>query len=338
METHSPEIRTGRRLVVDTRDPDFAREIMSQVYCPHVLTVSDGRSFHAVHDEASLGPVSVHGLAFGTSTIVDTEPLESWILVSTPLTGGLGVSSEGIDRHVLPGKSIVLDSFRQFRLRFSADCRLLTFRFERSFVELALQELRGESELLQVRFGLEGPSSVHDTEAWQAVASLLVRESRARPQASTRPMLQKQLARTAVAALAETHPLQALPGLPPGRSPLTTEVHRVVSQITSQPTSPYQVADLARCAGISVRALQEAFTRQLGTTPMSFLRDVRLRKAHEDLISGRVDTVAEAADRWGFTNLGRFSGQYQSLYGRLPSATLREGAPPRTVHLSPLRP
>lgn len=324
METNSVQAETGRRLIVDTRDPDVAREVMSSVYCPHVLTVANVKSFHAVHDEASLGAVSVHSLVFGAPTMVDADPLESWILVSTPLRGRLGVSSEGVDRDVLPGESIVLDSFRRFRLRFNADCRLLTFRFERSFVERAMAELRGENALSQIRCGLEGPGSARDAATWRAVASLLVRESCSRSSAPRHPLLQKQLVRTAVAALAETHPLQTVNEIPSGGPPTTTAVRLVVSLINKQPAFPYQVSDLARCAGVSVRVLQEAFSRQLGTTPMSFLRDVRLRRAHDDLTSGRTKTVAEAADRWGFTNLGRFAGQYRDMYGRLPSAALRE--------------
>ncbi|MFD0385941.1 helix-turn-helix transcriptional regulator [Streptomyces stramineus] len=74
------------------------------------------------------------------------------------------------------------------------------------------------------------------------------------------------------------------------------------------------------------RALQEAFRRHLGTTPLGYLREVRLGRAHRDLAVGRGNaavTVAQVAYRWGFGNLGRFAASYQQRYGHAPSRTLR---------------
>ncbi|MFE4198084.1 helix-turn-helix domain-containing protein [Paenarthrobacter sp. NPDC056912] len=93
--------------------------------------------------------------------------------------------------------------------------------------------------------------------------------------------------------------------------------------VEANPEHPFTVTELAAAAGVGVRALQEAFRRYRGTTPMRFVRDVRLRKAHEELASGTPATVAEVAYRWGFGNLGRFANSYREKYGRPPSLTLR---------------
>ncbi|SDU55082.1 Helix-turn-helix domain-containing protein [Gordonia westfalica] len=61
-------------------------------------------------------------------------------------------------------------------------------------------------------------------------------------------------------------------------------------------------------------------------SPMQFLRQIRLERAHQQLL--REDpatvTVAEVAQSWGFDNLGRFSQMYRHRYGRLLSHTLRD--------------
>jgi AraC-like DNA-binding protein len=96
--------------------------------------------------------------------------------------------------------------------------------------------------------------------------------------------------------------------------------------IESEPDRIFHTADLAATAGLSARALQEAFRRHLGTTPLGYVREVRLRRAHEDLIRAGADsgaTVAEVAYRWGFGNLGRFARVYADRYGRHPCETLR---------------
>ncbi|MDG4864145.1 helix-turn-helix transcriptional regulator, partial [Streptomyces sp. T-3] len=81
----------------------------------------------------------------------------------------------------------------------------------------------------------------------------------------------------------------------------------------------------ALAARVSPRALQEAFRRHLDTTPLGYLRDVRLERAHQDLQTAARDgsaTVSDVAYRWGFANLGRFAASYRSRYGHPPSMTL----------------
>ncbi|WP_144710579.1 helix-turn-helix domain-containing protein [Curtobacterium pusillum] len=78
-------------------------------------------------------------------------------------------------------------------------------------------------------------------------------------------------------------------------------------------------------ADFSVRGLQEAFQRTMDRTPMTYLREIRLRRAHEDLLRTEYATtsVATVASRWGFTHLGRFSGEYLQRFGEYPRHTLR---------------
>ena len=86
------------------------------------------------------------------------------------------------------------------------------------------------------------------------------------------------------------------------------------------PEQPHTSGSLARLAGVSVRNLQEGFRRNVGVPPMTYLRQLRLARAHDDLHVGRVTTVAEAAQKWGFAHLGRFAATYRAKYGALPSA------------------
>jgi transcriptional regulator GlxA family with amidase domain len=94
----------------------------------------------------------------------------------------------------------------------------------------------------------------------------------------------------------------------------------VVDLVQGEPQEPYTVGDLARVAGVSARRLQEAFREHLGTTPMEYLRSVRLDRVHAELRSG-AGGVTETAHRWGFTHLGRFAAAYRERFGVLPSET-----------------
>jgi transcriptional regulator GlxA family with amidase domain len=117
---------------------------------------------------------------------------------------------------------------------------------------------------------------------------------------------------------------------PPERTPRTA-IDRVVEEIQRAPDRGYTVADLARLAGISARSLQYAFHGQYGTTPMRYLRQVRLDRAREDLAQAH-GSVADIAYYWGFTNVSRFARAYCDRFGEFPAATLNAGRPPRARH------
>jgi AraC-like DNA-binding protein len=90
--------------------------------------------------------------------------------------------------------------------------------------------------------------------------------------------------------------------------------------------------EIAGAAHLSERGLQHAFKRQLGTSPLSYLRATRLARAHDDLArqatanpAGRTTTVNEIARRWQFAHPSRFAALYFATYGRYPADTLKHG-------------
>lgn len=83
--------------------------------------------------------------------------------------------------------------------------------------------------------------------------------------------------------------------------------------------------DVAQAAGINARALQAAFQRHADTTPMAFLRQIRLHRVRAQLVAGEAPTtvIADVARGWGFGHLGRFASYYAETFGERPSDTLR---------------
>lgn len=80
----------------------------------------------------------------------------------------------------------------------------------------------------------------------------------------------------------------------------------------------------------SPRTLTRVFQDALCLSPARYLRLRRFGQVRAHLRRGtpRPHTVTSAALRFGFTELGRFSGEYRRLFGESPSDTLRgrEGA------------
>lgn len=99
---------------------------------------------------------------------------------------------------------------------------------------------------------------------------------------------------------------------------------RAIEYMVVNIAQPMSVADIAREAGTSVRALQAAFQQFKDTTPLSFLRQMRLEGARRALADeSNTFAIAEVARAWGFTHMGRFSAVYHEAFGQTPSETAR---------------
>jgi AraC-like DNA-binding protein len=139
--------------------------------------------------------------------------------------------------------------------------------------------------------------------------------------ASISPAREQHLARLAASGL-----LTAIPHWPAGQpdaDPAQSRLARAERYILDHAREEVDVADAAAAGGISVRGLQLAFRREHGTTPLTFLRGVRLNLVRAALLDGEEGTVGEVARRNGVTHLGRFAAAYRAAFGELPRDTRR---------------
>lgn len=86
---------------------------------------------------------------------------------------------------------------------------------------------------------------------------------------------------------------------------------------------PLTLSDLERFSGMSRRALQYAFQQRYDCTPMEWVRQARLARAHARLRAGGGASVTDIALSSGFSNLAAFAASYRRRYGEPPSVTLR---------------
>ena len=101
-------------------------------------------------------------------------------------------------------------------------------------------------------------------------------------------------------------------------------VKRARDYIHAHAAEPISLEVLVAYAGCSYRTLQLAFRDTYGISPMTYLRTVRLARAHEELRLGDGTlTVRDIAMKWGFSHMGWFSKCYLEQFGVLPSQTLR---------------
>lgn len=125
---------------------------------------------------------------------------------------------------------------------------------------------------------------------------------------------------------------------PETSSALPADLVRALGWLRGHLSEPIQLELLAQVSGVRPRTLETHFKTFLGTTPLGWVRRMRLARARQELLhSGPQATVTDVALASGFTQLGRFATQYRKTFGELPSTTIArmrsssiDGADPNT--------
>jgi AraC family transcriptional regulator, ethanolamine operon transcriptional activator len=116
------------------------------------------------------------------------------------------------------------------------------------------------------------------------------------------------------------------------KSPCATQTklaQRALALVATRLDDPPTVAELCQHLGVSRRTLQNCFHATWGMGPLAWLNVLRLNVARSRLKTAQ--SVTEAATQLGFWHFGHFSHSYQSLFGELPSQTLRRHQGPRRL-------
>jgi transcriptional regulator GlxA family with amidase domain len=107
-------------------------------------------------------------------------------------------------------------------------------------------------------------------------------------------------------------------------SALPADLVRALGWLRGHLSEPIQLERLAKISGVRPRTLETHFKMFLGTTPLGWVRRMRLARARQEMLhAGPEDTVTGVALSSGFGQLGRFAADYREAFGELPSTTMQ---------------
>ncbi|MDP3519432.1 MAG: helix-turn-helix domain-containing protein [Hydrogenophaga sp.] len=102
-------------------------------------------------------------------------------------------------------------------------------------------------------------------------------------------------------------------------------VDQACELMLSHADEPLSILEVCSRVGASKRKLNYCFQDVLGTTPIKYLRSLRLNSARRGLRQAAPGvTIQDIASHWGFWHLSQFAQDYRRLFGELPSETLRK--------------
>ncbi|WP_440995982.1 AraC family transcriptional regulator [Arhodomonas sp. SL1] len=314
----------------ETGDVDEAREQVGRVFSDHSLAPVRGRvSLDAHHNRVDLGGLSVNYLHYGATVTIDPGELGSYYLLQLPLAGSAQVACG--DREIIadPGRGSLLNATGRVRMCWSGDCRKLLVQVDRDTMIDYLRALTGRELRSPPCFELAVPLAGGPGRLLRDTVGFVVERLETLRDAAGNPLVAAQLRQMLLGTLVHAQAGEASGLLARAETePCPRYVRRAEEYIEAHADESLTLESIARACCISGRALQQGFRRHRGTTPMAFVREVRLRRVREALLAadpGETVRVGEVALRWGFGHFGRFCQYYRQRFGETPTQTLARG-------------
>jgi AraC-like DNA-binding protein len=305
-----------RRLI--THDLDEARATVSRMWERHRSELLRGRSYGLRWHQIDLPGMSLAFIDNDSPVSVECSPLSDVYRFTMHESGFVQHRVDGRDILASPTQAIAHAPSDELLLR-TEPFRALLLTFSASAVETALaRHAGGKAGPLARAIPLQAamPASLQSMCRWAA-------------NEFDNPASGLLSSRRALGGLKQTLLAMFTSCIAPAASDEATgpeRLRRVEEWLDAHATDEVSIIDMAAVAGASVRAVQAAFQRWRGCTPMQALVQRRLRHARMRLLTAPPETtVTDVAFASGFFHLSRFAAQYRRTFGERPSETLVRG-------------
>ncbi|WCN84106.1 helix-turn-helix transcriptional regulator [Micromonospora sp. LH3U1] len=307
----------------DSRDPVAIHTFLSTTYDPK-LRIHSRNGYRLTHHRVDTGPFAIATtrqtgqLDIGASTL-------GGLVIGRTRTARVDRACDGSADRFGPGDVFLVT-------RPEEPCSV---RWHPGEVELCVLDLSVLAQVAtttparrpgRIRFTHLGPADAVLARQWRDTTSFISDVVLNNPRASAQPLVIGNAARMLAAAALTVFPNTAFtePTAVDRRHASTATLRRAITFVEEHADRDISAVDIAGAAGVSLRAVQLAFRRHLGITPMAYLRRIRLARAHHDLVRADPgqETVSAIASRWGFASHSRFTARYHASYGVPPRETL----------------
>jgi AraC-like DNA-binding protein len=310
---------------------DFARVCCGR---SHVNLLTNPDSFQLAQRMASVGPVTICEFAVDSEVWLDCGGTCSTYQVLLLQSGRTECLHQGLTISAGPGSGTVYVPRGLGQARWAAGTKMICCKIDQRAVDDALTDALGVHVTLHIDFAPTMPVTAAPTRSWISMLYLFKQQLFRPDTVLNQPLVAKPFVDSLVRGLllaAEHSHRDALIGDRPLVAPRA--VRSAIEIMHEEAYLPLTLSSIAARSHVSVRSLQQGFRRHLGTSPMAYLREVRLTRAHQVLLESDPSsaTVASIAYSWGFTNLGRFAAAHTARYRETPAKTLRRSVSRRSA-------
>lgn len=321
-------VRRPLRTSVEVSDAVEIRELLENAYGArlrlHEQRVRDPDE-KLTYECVDVGPFAIEDIHFPGDVEVSPDPLGR--VIALWITGGrLEGHCDGIKSEAAAGELSMVSQPDLPHYAHAQDVSLTSVLLDPRVVASVATGLPTSQAPLPIRFEDFRPVDAASARMWMSTVEY-VKNCVLAEDAMATPLVLGHASRLLAAVLLSAFPTGATgDGSPHDRTDgKPALLRRAIEFMDSNVDSDIALVDIAEAIHVTPRAVQYMFRKHLDTTPLQYLRRVRLHHAHQDLLrADRMhDTVTTIAARWGFMHSGRFAVLYRQTYGQSPHTTLR---------------
>lgn len=306
-----------------THDLDEARERVGRLWERHRSELQRGRTYGLHWHQVDLRRTSLSYVHSSSALHLECSPVSKHFRLTMPEEGHVRAFVDGRPIEATPERGVLYAPGQELKLEIEP-FRSLLFAIDAEFVERAARQ-RFDRLPAPGAWINSVPLNLAAATALRSLCRWLGHElDRPATPLLTTPRVASSFERTVLTlfleclaanpAFAETRSLEELS---------TLHLRRIEEWLDEHFLDPIGVEDMARVAGIGVRAVQALLRRVRNCTPTEALVQRRLAHARQRLLAAdATTTVTEVAYDCNFFHLSRFAARYAQTYGERPSETL----------------
>ena len=285
------------------------------------------------HKNRFRSSISVSKLPRIGMALIDIEPMHTLIepqhnfyCLTMPIVNSCHIKESGSRREYSRNMAHIQYPGRALDCRHMPHSRLLGASFMIDNLDDIARKLLGSANALKplndCSLALTTPAGVNFVNQLSHICGQVYRGNKSPMSDSLAAELEDDLITALLLAMDENQP--DTDDVPSGRVS-NCQIALAEDFLLNNLASPVSRTQLADIAGVSIRSLSRAFVKRHGVGPMRFLKERRLEAARMELINAHPETtkVSDIALRYGFSELGKFSQLYKSVYNEKPSETLK---------------
>jgi AraC-like DNA-binding protein/mannose-6-phosphate isomerase-like protein (cupin superfamily) len=289
-----------------------------------ILTYGSHRCLAEIH-YAPLQKMAVSSVSLNTEITARVQAVKDSSLIFTLLDGEVGIAIDGRKFNVRENKIVVVPAGVPFSLDIPDKNQSVILEIDQGHLNSFTSKDTGATRLDLMALNM----SIATVETRAGVARLLrflrdelQNDSPLLRNAGYVDRLEDLITCSLIHAVSDSmqvgeirHDCKSLPRY----------MRRAVEYLHDHAETPPTLRALSQVAATSSRTLIRGFNRYLGLSPIAYLRDIRLQRAHEDLCRSMPEdvSVTSIAHKWNFFHLGRFTTLYKTRFGQSPAESLR---------------
>jgi len=300
---------------------EIARTV-GDLYCPHTMTLKGlSANIPPIVDVLRQGSQPIIELRYGVPVAVDAGQFPHLLLMQTCLDGTGTATQASVSAIWRRGQTLPLSPGVRTQLEFDARYAQRSVKLDIRRVETLCARLINHDLDRPLQFELR-PFSEQLEKMWSQALDLLltVENGELRSSSAAAGSLDEFL----LTLLLTNHPHNYTKELQREVRPAPPRLIREAEYLMTNGDTALTISQIASHLRVSLRTLEAGFQECRGISPLRRLREIRLERVREQLLSAPEGTsVTSVATENGFLHLPRFSAYYRAAFGEAPLATLR---------------